>query len=428
MNYKLNDSVEIIGSTPLDHDHSVGYHDIRPFNKTNNNHIVLHRYPFRTIGFKGNNNHKIDICIWDYINSKIEKIDETDIWSWEQGSRLQWLDKYNLIYNKSQNQYPSSMIFNTQNNKLKKLNNCIYSINKNGLILTVNYSRLWKLWKSYGYEKLKNTTINLNNNIPKNDGIFLSDLNDNNKLILSIDKAVKLCGLENINKEFFLCFPTFNASGNKFISLLRYLNDSGALISYLICSDLDGKNNIVLAREKVSHFDWISNNEIIVWCRNLDQRIIKLRNNSFLEKKIFPSIKKILSLSKINLKNKILTNDYHFINIDEPSKIIRLNNKLLNEDGHPQISPDKNFIITDSYPNYKGYMKLLLLNINTREVYILGEFKIAEYLLKKGLKYDLHPRWDNSGNLISIDSSHVGSRQSFILNIEKLLLKLKNEI
>ena len=123
-----------------------------------------------------------------------------------------------------------------------------------------------------------------------------------------------------------------------------------------------------------------------------------------------------------------MTNDYHFINIDEPSKIIRLNNKLLNEDGHPQISPDKNFVITDTYPNNKGYMKLLLLNINTRKVYILGEFKIAEYLLKKGLKYDLHPRWDNSGNLISIDSSHVGSRQSFILNIEKLLLKLKNEI
>ena len=129
----------------------------------------------------------------------------------------------------------------------------------------------------------------------------------------------------------------------------------------------------------------------------------------------------------MNIKNRILTNDYHLINIEEPSKIIRLNNKSLNEDGHPQISPDKKFLITDTYADNKGYMKLLLLNISTKKVYVLGEFKIAEYLQKNNLKYDLHPRWDNSGSLISIDSSHVGSRQSFILNIEKLLLKLKND-
>ena len=61
MNYKLNHSIEIIGSTPLDFDHSVGFHDIRPFNKIKNNLIVLHRYPLKSLGFKGDNNDKIDI-------------------------------------------------------------------------------------------------------------------------------------------------------------------------------------------------------------------------------------------------------------------------------------------------------------------------------------------------------------------------------
>ena len=426
MNYKLNHSIEIIGSTPLDFDHSVGFHDIRPFNKIKNNLIVLHRYPLKSLGFKGDNNDKIDICLWDFFNSKIEKIDETNIWSWEQGSRLQWLDETNLIFNQSQNQDPSSVIYNTINNKSRKLNTCVYSTNNNGLILSINYSRLWKLWRSYGYNKLNDISKNINEKKPNNDGIFLSDLNNNRKLILSIDRAVKLCGLENINRDFFLCHPTFNPSGDKFISLLRYFNDSGALISYLICTDIKKEKNIILVREKVSHFEWINDKEIFVWCRNLNQKIIKLRNNSFLEKKIFPSIRKILNFSGMNIKNKILTNDYHLINIEEPSKIIRLNNKSLNEDGHPQISPDKKFLITDTYADNKGYMKLLLLNINTKKVYVLGEFKIAEYLKKNNLKYDLHPRWDNSGSLISIDSSHVGSRQSFILNIEKLLLKLKN--
>ena len=37
MNYNLNHLVEIISSTPTNYDHSVGFHDIRPFNKLNNN-------------------------------------------------------------------------------------------------------------------------------------------------------------------------------------------------------------------------------------------------------------------------------------------------------------------------------------------------------------------------------------------------------
>ena len=54
----------------------------------------------------------------------------------------------------------------------------------------------------------------------------------------------------------------------------------------------------------------------------------------------------------------------------------------------------------------------------------MGEFKLDDYLINNDLKYDLHPRWDNTGTLICIDSSHQGSRQTYILNIEKLLEKI----
>jgi hypothetical protein len=426
MNYKLYHSTEIISSTPLDHDHSVGFHDVRPFNKSNNNLVLLHRYPLMNLGFKKNNHDKIDICIWDFNKSKIEKIDETDTWSWEQGSRLQWINEKEIIYNQSINQNPSSAIYNILNNNKKTLNTCIYSINKNGSILSINYSRIWKLWKSYGYNNLTSLNIDIDKKKPDDDGIFLCDLNNNKQLILSIKKAVNLCGLDNINKDFFLCHPTFNPSGNKFMSLLRFFNDSGALISYLICTDLEQESSFILAREKVSHFEWIDDNEIVVWCRNLNQKIVNLRNNSFLEKKIFPKIRKILNFSNLNIRNKILSNAYHVININNPSQLIKLNNKSLNEDGHPQISPDNKFLITDTYANKDGYMKLLLLDRINNKVYTLGEFKLAEYLYKNSLKYDLHPRWDNSGNLISFDSSHEGSRQSYIINIKSLLSRINS--
>mgnify|MGYP001230545567 FL=1 len=425
MSFKLYNFSEIIASTPLDHDHSVGFHDIRPFNKTNNNLLILHKYSLKSLGFKTDNNDKIDICIWDYENSKIQKIDETNTYSWEQGSRLQWYDKDKIIYNKIDNGNETSIIYDIVSKDKIKLTTCIYSINKNGNILSINYSRLWKLWKSYGYKDLKSINDNKFESKPKNDGIYLINRDFNKNIIFSIDDAVNLCGLNNIKKDFFLCHPTFNFDGDKFVSLLRYFNDSGALISYLICTNLNNGENVILAREKVSHFEWITNNEIIVWCRNLNPKIIKLRTNGFLEKNIFPTLRKIINFSSIKMKNKILSNSYYSINIKKPSNMIKINNDLLNEDGHPQISPNNRFLITDTYANNKGYMKLILFDLLKSKSYLIGEFKLAEYLINNKLKYDLHPRWDNSGKLLNIDSSHLDSRQNFVIDISNLLSKIE---
>ena len=425
MSFKLYNFSEIIASTPLDHDHSVGFHDIRPFNKTNNNLLILHKYSLKSLGFKTDNNDKIDICIWDFVNSKIQKIDETNTYSWEQGSRLQWYNKDKIIYNKIYNGNETSIIYDIVSKDKIKLNTCIYSINKNGKILSINYSRLWKLWKSYGYKDLKSINDNKFESKPKNDGIYLIDRDFNKKIIFSINDAVIFCGLNNIKKDFFLCHPTFNFDGDKFISLLRYFNDSGALISYLICTDLNNGENVILAREKVSHFEWITNNEIIVWCRNLNPKIIKLRTNGFLEKNIFPTLRKIINFSSMKMKNRILSNSYYSINVKKPSNMIKINNDLLNEDGHPQISPNNRFLITDTYANNKGYMKLILFDLLKSKSYLIGEFRLAEYLINNKLKYDLHPRWDNSGKLLNIDSSHLDSRQNFVIDISNLLSKIE---
>ena len=45
MNFELIDGANIVASTNKNFDHSVGYHDIKPFNAENENLILLHRYP-----------------------------------------------------------------------------------------------------------------------------------------------------------------------------------------------------------------------------------------------------------------------------------------------------------------------------------------------------------------------------------------------
>ena len=128
MTFKLNNLAEIVASTPKNFDHSVGYHDIKPFNEINDKLIALNRYPLNTLSHSDNLN--IDICLWDYENSKIEIIDSSYAWSWEQGARLQWLNKNELIYNKIVDGEFVSCIYQINEKKNLHLSNPIYSISK----------------------------------------------------------------------------------------------------------------------------------------------------------------------------------------------------------------------------------------------------------------------------------------------------------
>ena len=57
----------------------------------------------------------------------------------------------------------------------------------------------------------------------------------------------------------------------------------GNLISYFICTDINKNKSTVLAKERVSHFEWIDNDNIIVWSRNLPNQLQKVRLNKYFE-------------------------------------------------------------------------------------------------------------------------------------------------
>jgi hypothetical protein len=416
MKYKLNYSSKLISSTPNTHDHSIGFHDVKPFNKINNHITYVHRYSLQNIGFKKEIN-SIDICLWNYIENKINPVDSTDAWSWEQGSRTQWLSDNELIYNVKIQDAIKSKIYNIKKNSFNLMENSFYSFNKYNQFLEINYLRLWQLWKSYGYKTEKGKILDKK---PKDDGVYIWDLDNNRRLYLSIYEAVKICKLDKVDKYFFLCHPTFNPSGDKFVCILRFFNDSNNLISYLILCDVKNQSNKVIIQEKVSHFEWINDDDIIVWSRKINTKISNLRSSKFFEKFLFENLKKLLNIFPVSFKSKILTNSYYQINTNNAYKSFKIEG-ILNEDGHPQLSPNKRFIIYDTYSNTKNFQKLLLYDLLTKKNYEIGEFCLAQYLTNINLKYDLHPRWDNSGYLISIDSSHENSRQTYVINIENLI-------
>ena len=254
--------------------------------------------------------------------------------------------------------------------------------------------------------------------------LFIIIKKKNNELILSIHDAVNLCNLEKYQYNFFLTHPTFSPDGQKFVSILRNFNHLNNLMGYMILTDIRTKKSKVIAFEKVSHFEWLNNSEIIVWCRNINHKISMLRNTKLFENIIVNPIKKTLKF--INFKNSqdLITSNYYKININQPEKKIILDKNFFKEDGHPQLSKDKRFIITDTYEKNNGYQDLILYDLFKKKGYLLGSFKVSNFLKKNNLKCDLHPRWNNH-YFINIDSSHQGSRQTYILDIENFIDKIR---
>lgn len=416
MKFILSKGVNLVGSTSKQYDHSVGFHDIKPFNSKNDDFLLVHRFPIKNTQFS--DKIETEICLWNYKNSKTEIIDKTNAWSWEQGSRLQWIDENTIVYNKINNNKLGCLVNDIKNNDKKFLDRPIYSLSKNNEFLSISFSYLWKVWKNYGYHLDEKINLRYSEDFYNHEGIFLCDFNNNSRLILSIAEAIKICGLQNDNKKYFLAHPTFSPDGYKFLSLLRYFSDDNNLISYLIYFDCKNNNHKILAKERVSHFEWLDNNTIVVWARKLPTGIQSIRSNFIIEKYLISNLKKLIKKLNPKLKKKILSTHYYIIKINNNNKSEIINNNLLDVDGHPQISHDGKYLIFDTYADELNYQSLILYNLKNKKSYLLGRFKLDTYLNQKSLKYDLHPRWNKKGNLINFDSSHDGSRQTYVLNIE----------
>ncbi len=416
MKFILSKGVNLVGSTSKQYDHSVGFHDIKPFNSKNDDYLLVHRFPINNTQFS--DKIETEICLWNYKNSKIEIIDKTRAWSWEQGSRLQWLNENTIVYNKINNNELGCVVNNIKDDDKKFLDRPIYSLSKNNEFLSINFSYLWKVWKNYGYYLDEKINFKYAEDFYNHEGIFLCDFNNNSRLILSIADAIKICGLQNTNKKYFLAHPTFSPDGCKFLSLLRYFSDDNNLISYLIYFDCSNNNHKILAKERVSHFEWLDNNTIVVWARKLPTGIQNIRSNFIVEKYLISNLKKLVKKLNPKLKKKILSTHYYIIRVNDNYKNEIINDNLLDVDGHPQISHDGKFLIFDTYADELNYQSLILYNLSKKTSYLLAKFKLDNYLNQKKLKYDLHPRWNKKGNLINFDSSHDGSRQTYVLNIE----------
>ena len=339
----------------------LGYYDINNFS-FDETKILFH--------YKLKNKKYTNISVLNLKNNKIIHYDFSYAWSWQLGSRSQWISSDEIIFNTIDKK--GDLIcksINIKNNEFKHYPFSFFSISKNfKYAINLNFNLLEKFRPGYGYS-------------------FLQKGKNNDKNFISIwcirtQKILHLFDQRLLKKKLKLPFSDiyFNHaswspnSENFIIYAVKQKSRFNKLIYIKNFKEIKIINEIQL----ISHHEWISKNEIFFYG--------KIKN----EKSFF-----VFNLDT-NIHKKI-------------------NFEFSNKDGHPHSS-DHNLFIIDTYPNKFQERLLYTFDLKKKKFNLLGS-AFNNFYLTNDKKCDFHPKLSKDNKTVLFDSTHNKRREFVILKI-----------
>lgn len=407
----------IVAETPANANCFVGFHDITPWSPDGES-LAIHRTPPDFFRLEDCRN-PIEICLWNLSSGLIRPLDETTGWNFQQGSRLQWLPGTadTLIFNTVEQGRAVAVLKNVQSGARTVLPSAIYAISPDGKTsIAPDFSTLAHHWKAYGYPLLANLPMNDNQDA---DGLWQLDIETGNKnLFISTRRAAAFEAVPGADpSSHFLCHASFSPDGSRVIFLHRFFSSDGGLFTRMIATDRDAKNLVLLAQEKVSHFDWFDRNQVLVWARFSGGGLAAARARGTLGAAWMKPLLRVARRMTGRWKKQFLAESYYRISIEDPKSRARFGWPSLDSDGHPMIARSHKWIVTDFYPDKTGKLPLILYNPDLAQRIDVHVFVHNPRSSDSDVKCDLHPRWSRSERLIAVDTCEAGFRQVRILDV-----------
>ena len=371
-----------------------GYYDKSPWDKTNRYMIAL---KVRNAYKVPDSTEEAQVVVLDTKNNKEEFIGTTNCWNSQQGCMAQWLGpdfESKIIYNDFRDNKYVSVIYNFKDKYEEKVyDKPIYDVSKKGdFALTLDFSRLHRLRKGYGYANIDEETKK--EKCPDKTCIWKIDLKTGK--ILNVLKYTDLANFETrsemIEAEHKVNHIMISPDGNRFMVLHRWFKHNEKF-TRLVTMNIDGTDMYNLSDDNfVSHCCWKNEKEIL----------------SFLRKK---------------------ETGNHYYLMKDKTKEYKMLWPELNTDGHCTYSPDGKYVITDTYPNRKRIANVYLCteedNISRKIASVFSPFKYDN-----DNRCDLHPRWRHDSQAVCIDSVHEERKGVYMvkLNEKKKLVFLNTRL
>lgn len=211
---------------------------------------------------------------------------------------------------------------------------------------------------------------------PEDDGIYLTDMESgSSRLIIDYRRIAREFANTKVGDDkLTVNHITFNPSSDRFVFLVRNTSKTSGWSTLLLTSDREGNMRRLLDYTMVSHYHWRDDDHLLAFCRVGETNGLYLLCDSAGD------------LSAQRFVSPCFEQDLHCI-----------------------YSPDRRYILGDSYPDRTGFRPLYLYDTQTGE-----ERMIARSYSPNGpiidIRCDLHARWSPNGGYISFDGFNDGKR------------------
>jgi hypothetical protein len=314
---------------------------------------------------------------------------ETAAWSWQQGTMLQWLGTApdsEAIFNTVNEGEPAARIVNVHTGKSRLLPRPIYAVANDGKhAVTLDFARLHRLRPGYGYASYKEHFAA--DAAPQQLGIWHMDLatGKHEQIVTLAQLAGYKTDERHADAHHWVNHLQFNPSGTRFIFLHRWRVGQNPWFTRLFTAKPDGSHlKMHLDTDMVSHFDWRDDDTILAWAKT------PKAGNKF-------------------CLIDVVTNDLTVIG-----------DGVLTQDGHCSYSPDRKWILNDTYPDKTRLQWLMLYNVKSGRRFDLNQF-LSPKSFTGPVRCDLHPRWNRDGTQVCFDGSHDPQRQVYVVDVSDIV-------
>ena len=228
---------------------------------------------------------------------------------------------------------------------------------------------------------------------PEVDGVWRIDLRTGaTDLVLSHAAALHAAQAPPLahTSPVFFNHTLYNPDGSRFMVFLRYFTPHGRLDSAVFTADADGSalRCLVPWGNEPSHFDWYSNDDLMVTVSR-----------------------------KGGGRRYLLITDSPDRGWAHPTELgLGGHVGVLVTEGHPTFTPDRRYFAFDGPSDPGGRRVLRLYDMRGRREIELGRFYAAPQF-KGDIRCDLHPRWNRAGTQVTFDSVHEGNRQVYAIDL-----------
>lgn len=364
--------------------HFFGYYEMRPWDRSGRYHLVLE---VDFMDRRPTPQDEVTLGVVDLGDGdRFRPLARVKAWSWQQGCMQHWLagTPDTVLFNDRRDGQFVCVAHEMGPGRQRIIGPAIAALTADGRLgATLNFARIAVTRPGYGYEGLADPFAAENESA--RDGLGILDLAaGRHAMALTFADVAERLGkaFEHAGKKMYFNHVLFNPSGTRLAVIVRWVLGEESWATQMWTVGPRGEQpTLALAGPMVSHYAWKDDDTFVAWAR----------------------VDGADAMYEVDALNRA-----------GPRAVFT---DTIRCDGHICYSPDRRWVVCDTYPDGQGKRHLFLVNCTSGQRVELGAY-FSMPVPFGDIRCDLHPSFSDDGRQLAFDSTHDGSRQRYVLTMD----------